>query len=105
MKTFLTKIKDMGKSFHNFCKINPYKQWMTLLYTFFVIVFICILSSFYLLYEIKNDKIFQVKVEQVEKKSLLKEDLLKKTINLYDTKFKKETDLISNPPVFKDPSL
>lgn len=104
MNTFLIKIKNLPRVVHNFFKINPHRHWMVLLYIFFGLVLFLILFSFYLLYEIKTEQIFQVSVIQ-EKISLLKEDLLEKTIESFDNKAKREVDIKNNPPVYSDPSL
>lgn len=105
MRNFINKIKNIGKAFNNFLKINPHKHWSYLLHVFFVLIFIAILFSIYFLYQIKNEKIFQVKVKEVEKQNLLKEDLLKKTVDFYDAKMKKESEIKNTPAPYKDPSI
>lgn len=105
MNNFFLKIKNTLKSLNGFTKINPHKHWVVLLSVFSVLVGLLILFSFYLLYQIKSDQIFKVKVEVEEKKSLLKEDLLKKTKDLYDKKAERESEIISNPSPYKDPSF
>ncbi|HAE36945.1 MAG: hypothetical protein UR85_C0002G0006 [Candidatus Nomurabacteria bacterium GW2011_GWF2_35_66] len=105
MNTFLLKIKNQIKRIKNFFIINPHKHWMFLVYIFFISILILILFSFYLLYMIKSEKIFQVKTEQSEKHVLLNEDLLKKTTDLYDSKAKKEAEIKNSLPPYKDPSI
>ncbi len=105
MNNFLLKIKNTLKAIDDFFKINPHKQWVFLLYIFFISISILTLFSFYFLYEIKNEKIFQVKVEQEGKQSLLKEDLLKRTIDLFDKKAQKEAEIKNNLSTYRDPSL
>ncbi len=105
MNSFLIKIKNIWKGFCNFFQINPHKHWAFLLYMFSVLIILLILFSFYLLYQIKNEQIFQVKIVAEQKKTILREDLLNKIINLFDNKAQKELDIESNPPVYKDPSI
>jgi hypothetical protein len=105
MNNFSIKIKNIFKSIDNFFKINPHKHWIFLLYVFFIIVSLSLLLSFYLLYEIKNENIFQVKIEQEEQQSLLKENLLKRTIDIYNKKAQKEVDIKNNLSTYIDPSL
>jgi hypothetical protein len=105
MNTFVIKIKNKLRSLINFFKINPHKHWTFLLYIFFILVSFLILFSLYLLYEIKNEKIFQVQTIQTEKLNLLQEDLLNKTINAYDLKAEKQKTITEKPSPYKDPSI
>lgn len=105
MSTFLLKIKNLIKHLSNFFKINPHKHWIMLLYIFFTLTVMLILFSCYILFEIKNEQMFQVKEEQKEKPNLLKEELLKNTLERFDQKTKVETDITSNPLPYKDPSI
>ncbi len=86
-------------------KINPHKHWMILVYTFLSLSLLLILFSFYLLYEIKNEQIFQVKIEHNSNDSLIKEDLLKKTINQFNNKATEEDTIQNGPFIYKDPSI
>ena len=105
MNDFLLKINRLLKSIKVFFKINPHKNWIFVLYTFFTLVSILIIFSLYLLYKIKEEKVFQIEVNQNSTQSMLKESLLKKTTDLQDIKAQKVIDIINNPPVYKDPSL
>ena len=105
MNNFLLKINRLLKSIKDFFKINPHKHWIFVLYTFFILVSILIIFSLYLLYKIKEEKVFQVEINQSSTQSLLKESLLKKTTDLQDEKAQKVINLMNNPPVYKDPSL
>ena len=105
MHTFLIKINNLMKSVHDFFKINPHKHWVILVRLFLSLVLILILLSFYLLYQIKNEKIFQVKTDQKTSGTLLKDDLLKNTTDFFDTRAV-NTDKINNAPSpYKDPSI
>jgi hypothetical protein len=57
------------------------------------------------MYEIKNEKIFQVEEKQIEKQVLLDENLLKKTIKLFKERALKEIEIKNNPSFYKDPSI
>ena len=106
MSNFLTKINNQIRIFCNFFKINPHKHWNVLLYIFFTLIAVLILFSFYLLFEIRNEQRFQVKIEQQEDQILLKEDLLKNTMGTYDQKAKRVSDITNNNiSIYKDPSL
>lgn len=103
MNNFL--IKKLTNAISNFFKINPHRHWMVLLYMFLVSILILILISLYLLYEIKNEQIFQVTIEQNNNQTLLKEDLLKKTTETYDIKSKRLIEMKNNFSSYNDPSL
>lgn len=40
---------------------NPHMQWMALLRVFFVVCICLIIASFYFLYQLKSEQIFQIK--------------------------------------------
>ncbi|MFA6999616.1 MAG: hypothetical protein WC241_00695 [Candidatus Paceibacterota bacterium] len=103
MNNFL--IKKITKAINNFFKINPHKHWMVLLYIFLISILILISISLYLLYEIKNEQIFQVTIEKDNTQTLLKEDLLKKTTETYNTKAKRLIEMKNNFSSYNDPSL
>jgi hypothetical protein len=105
MSIFETKTKNLLKSFNDFFKINPHKHWVFLLYVFFTLISISLLFSFYFIYEIKNEKIFQAKAEQEAEQSLLKVDLLKKTTDLFNKKDLKQQEINNNLSPYRDPSL
>ncbi len=105
MNKIFLKIKNQLKIFNDFFKINPHRQWSFLLSMFFVLVSIVILFSLYLLYEIKNEKIFQIKIVKHEKGTLLKDDLLEKITDLYKVKAEKEEEINKNQPIYSDPSF
>lgn len=105
MELILSKLNKIKKHLSDFFKVNPNKHWVFLLYTFFCMIFILILFSFYLLYEIKNDQIFQVKIEVKEKKNLLNENSLNRIINQFDQKNQKTLELNNGEFIYKDPSI
>lgn len=105
MSNFLSQLKSFFKKVSNFFKINPHRHWVFLLYVFFSMTALLILFSFYLLYQIKTDQVFQVKIEQDEKSNLIKEDLLNKTIKLDEEKTNLIKEIENNHDFYKDPSL
>lgn len=102
MNTFLTntKIKNLLRIIHNFFKINPHKHWNAFLYFFFILVSFSVLFSIYLLYQIKNENIFQVKKEEQNAPVLLNDSLLKSTKILYDKKSKRVLEIKNNPSLY-----
>jgi len=105
MKTFLLKIKNITKGLLSFRKINPHNHWKNLLHVFFILVIILIIFSFYLLFEIKNQQIFQITTKPVETTSLMNEKLLKKVTESFDSKLIKEKEIRENLVSYKDPSV
>jgi|GEM_PF-4801219 len=98
------KFKGLICCIKNIFKINPYKNWKFLLSIFFILIFILILFSLFLIYKIKKGQIFQVTIEQIDKKSLLDENLLKKTTEYQNRKIEK-LNSINSSLIYKDPSL
>jgi len=105
MKDILTKINNQITKVKNFFNVNPHKHWNFLLYVFLILIFILILFSFYLLYEIKNEQIFQVTVGQKQNTILLNEKLLRNTTELYNQKANKVSDAKNSTSLYSDPSL
>lgn len=105
MKNLFEKIKNIYNSLSEFFKINPHKHWVFLLYTFFILITIFIVASIYFIYLIREDKLFQVKIDQTEKKTILKEELLKKTTSFYEQRAENEMNVKNKASSYKDPSL
>lgn len=105
MKESLSKIKNKIKNFVSFKKINPHIHWKNLLYVFSVIIIILIVFSFYLLYEIKNQQIFQITPPSTELSSLMNEKLLEKVNESFDIKLIKTKEIQNGLTSYKDPSI
>ncbi len=105
MKSFFLKIKKILRNINNFFNINPHKHWAFLLYFFSILSLLLIIFSLFILYEIKNEQIFQVKIETKSNGNVLKETSLKRIISNFEEKAIKEQRIIENPPVYKDPSI
>lgn len=107
MKEFLLKIKNIKitKGFILFKKINPHKHWKTLLHFFSILILILVIFSFYLLYKINNQQIFQATNKSVLTSSLINEKLLKRITESFDAKLIKEKEVKEGLKVYKDPSI
>jgi len=105
MKEFLLKIKNKAKGFSLFKKINPHQHWKRLLHIFSIFLLILIIFSFYLLYKIKNQQIFQATDKSVITPNLINEKLLKKVTESFDTKLIKEKEIKEGLGSYKDPSI
>jgi len=105
MNNFLNKFKKVGESVNGFFEVNPHNHWNFLLYLFSIIIIFLIIFSFYLLYEIRNDQIFQVKIDQPDNTTLLKESLMKSTVETFELKSQKINEIRKGTTVYNDPSL
>jgi len=105
MKEQSLKIKNKLKIQINFKNPNPHVYWKVLLYLYFIIFIFLIIFSFYLLFKIKNQQIFQTKTLTNELPSLINEKLLGKVNNYFDNKTLKQKEVLENPLIYKDPSL
>lgn len=101
MKGLLIKVK----SSLSFKKINPHAHWKKILYLFMGVIIILMLFSFYLLYKIKNQQIFQTSIVKTEAPSLLNKKLLDKTTESFNNKLIKEKEIKNGIYLYEDPSL
>lgn len=107
MNNTLEKIKNklISKGIHKADTVNPHSNWKFILRIFFIIVSCLILFTFYILYQIKNEQIFQVTPKSITPPSPIKENLLKRITDSFDKKAEKITQLKTTPVVYPDPSL
>jgi hypothetical protein len=105
MKSFLNKTKNKIKIYFSFKKINPHKHWQNLLFVFLFIVFILGLFSFYLLYKVKKQEIFNFDPKSSSQVILIDEKLLKKVQESFEEKRTKEKEIKSGAILYNDPSL
>lgn len=103
----LSKLKSQfGKGgFHASKVLNPHKHWRVMLWLFSLITVLLILFSLYLLYQIKNEQIFQVVPTSNEGTTILKENLIKNVTETFDKKAKRESEIRSGTSNYTDPSL
>jgi hypothetical protein len=85
--------------------MNPHIYWRNLLYVFFVIIIILISFSVYILFEIKNQQIFQITQKSTEAPSLMNEKLFDKVTKSFDSKAAIEKGVVDGITIYKDPSL
>lgn len=105
MNELLIKSKDKLKSFVSLKNINPHVYWSNLLRIFFISTLILIAFSFYLLYEIKNQQIFQIIPKSTSDPVLINDKLFKKVTESFDFKLNNENKIKENRTLYKDPSL
>lgn len=102
----LLDIKSLFKKHHkkSVC-LNPHKHWIFMLNSFFVILFLLVVSSFYLLYEIKNDNFLNNNLDFSSKNTLISrnEKLLNNVKNYFDLKSKKIESLRDSNLKLEDP--
>lgn len=103
----LSKLKSQFRSggFHASKVLNPHKHWRVMLWLFSLITVLLILFSLYLLYQIKNEQIFQVAPTSNEGTTILKENLIKNVTETFDKKSKRESEIRSGTSNYTDPSL
>lgn len=85
--------------------LNPHKHWVLLVRGLLIVVCILIIFSLYLLYEIKNEKIFQATPTETTKPITLKDDLLKKVTDSFYKKSQKSESINNTSPSYQDPSI
>lgn len=105
MNDYLNKIKDKTKNLISFNKINPHDHWKYLVNIFFVFVFLLILLSFYLMYQIKNQQIYQVNPSSEKETVLINEKLLEKVRQFYTDKLLIQEEIRNGLRSYKDPSF
>lgn len=101
LKNLLSKKKKLKKNY----SLDPHKQWGIIVKVFFGIVILLIFFSLFMLYQIKNDQIFQATPTIQDSNPSIKQDLLKKTEDLFNNKSVREKEVKENRVIFKDPSL
>lgn len=105
MNDYLNKIKDKIKNLISFNKIKPHEHWKYLVNIFFVLIFLLILISFYLMYQIKNQQIYQVNPTSSQETVLVNEKLLEKVKKSYLDKSLIQDEIKNGLRSYKDPSF
>lgn len=107
MNNTLEKIKNTfsRKIIHKKDTVNPHGNWKFILRIFFIIVSCLILFTFYILYQIKNEQIFQVTPKSVTPPSPIKQNLLKSITESFNKKSEKTIQLKTSPVTHSDPSI
>lgn len=95
------KIKNPFKSKN----INPHEHWKILLHIFFVLIIILIITSFYLLYEVRKKEGLKVADIKVEQPVLINEKLLIKIMDYFNSKNLNLQGVKDGLTSYKDPSI
>lgn len=105
MKIDFKKIKEKFNKKPKISSINPHTHWAGLLNMFFIVVTILILFSFFLLYKIKTQQIFQVKEKIEVSPSIINEKVLNRVNEFFENKSIKENEIKNGLKTYEDPSL
>lgn len=108
MNTFFEKFKMSSKrGLKASRKINPHEHWVLLLRIFIGLSVLLILWSFYLLYEIQHEQIFQTSDadSSATGPALINDTLLTKITTMLSDRNDKEKELMTHPVSYPDPSL
>lgn len=101
----LLKFKTNTKINHKVKRVNPHTSWLVLLRFVFTIIILLIAGSLFLMYQIRNEKIFTANTDSVVLPSVLNENLLEKVNNSFDKRLNTQEIIKSNDGLYKDPSL
>ncbi|MFA6251303.1 MAG: hypothetical protein WC603_01605 [Candidatus Paceibacterota bacterium] len=105
MKISFKKTENQIKKLFSPKKSNPHTDWRILLDIFFLVVVVLILFSFYLLYTIKNQQVFQIEPKSDETPTMINEKLLEKINNSFEQKSIKAREIKDGSKSYKDPSI
>jgi len=86
-------------------KIDPYKNWITLIFLFVLINLIFIISSFGIFSRINSDEFFPTGGVNGSGGSTLDKEVLDGTLGRFETKESNFEDLKGSRPFFVDPSI
>lgn len=105
MSNLKTKLKSNLKIIKNFLRMNPHKHWDFIMKISFFSIFILIIFSLFILYQIKNDKGPQYDENENKEPVAVVNELKLKTVNSYfDNKKIKTEEIKNNPFPYEDPS-
>jgi hypothetical protein len=105
MKESILKFNKTLKKLFSFKKMDPHIYWNNLLNIFFIAMIGLVVFSFYLLYKIKNQQIFQIIALPTESPILINEKLLDKVVESFDNKLLKQDEIKEGQVIYKDPSI
>ncbi|MEI6660244.1 MAG: hypothetical protein WCK91_02375 [bacterium] len=105
MKNITEKFKSYFKALHTLGLINPHRYWIILVRAFFFVFIGLIFFSFYLLYKINNEEVFQASSKPKEDTQLLNEKLLKNVNGVFEDKAKIQSTIKTQSTGYKDPSV
>lgn len=96
---------NKSPNFRKHDTLNPHTHWKKLLTLFLFLMIGLIMFSLYLLYQIRTEQTFEVRPTNQDKPTLLKEDMLKDTLDSFTTKAKKQEEILRTTPTYRDPSI
>lgn len=105
MKSFVSYFNKKTFTSQNLSLVNPHTQWLFLLRVFGLIGAGLFVFSIYLLYQIKNDQVFQVSNPIQAKVLSVNEKSLKKVTEIFNQKKARFFEVKNTPPKYQDPSL
>ena len=105
MDKIFAKIKNIVNITAHFKKVNPHTHWSVLLGIFFVIIIFLIIFSFYLMFQVKNQQIFQITESKEEQPNMINEKLLEKVNESFGNKLIREKEIENGGGSYKDPSI
>lgn len=105
MINFFKKIENKVKILHKSRLINPHVHWVFLVQISLLLSLFLIIFSFYLLYKIRNEDIFQtIENPTSNPPSLIKEGLLEKINESFRNKEIRMEEIKAGNVSFQDPS-
>jgi hypothetical protein len=99
MNNYLTNIKKRIKNLYSLRKIRPHEHWNILLHISLIFVTVLVLFGFYLLWQIKNQQVFQVEINTNKSPDLINEKLLDEINKSFELKLLKETEIRNNSSI------
>lgn len=105
MNNTILQFQNKQKVNHKIKRVNPHLSWIILLRFVFAIIIILMGGSLYLMYQIKNDQIFNKNYEPEIPTSVLDKNLLDKVNKIFSNRDANKDVIESNDLLYKDPSL
>jgi hypothetical protein len=96
MNNFLLKIKDKIKNLCSLRKIRPHEHWGILVHLSLFFVIVLVFFAFYLLWQIKNQQVFQIEIKTDKNTELINEKLLDEVSKSFELKLLQETEIRNN---------
>lgn len=81
---------------------NPHMQWMVLLRVFFIVSFCLVIASFYFLYQLKSEQIFQIE-KSATSSTTINAAGLQTVTKMLDARAQAQNDIRASAPA-EDPS-
>lgn len=105
MNNFFSKNRNKIIKIISFDEINPHLHWKYLVNIFFILIFILISFSFYLMYQIKNQQMSQASPVVEGRDIMVNEKLLEEVNQSFKNKNLIQKDVEEGIKFYQDPSL